>query len=240
MAALTTDTFFNGRIRVKQPRGGYRFSVDAVILADYVRPQMEGTVVDLGTGCGIIPLILAYRNPGLKIIGIEVQSELADIALANVADNHMQDRIKIHCADIKTHGHNMISAPVDMVVSNPPYRKTHAGRINPDRQRAIARHEIKATLLDVINAAHRMVRTGGKFVTVYTAERTTEILLEMRSAGIEPKFYRMIHSGRNTEAKMILLEGIKGGQPGSKIAPPLFVYHEDGNYTTEVEMMFKP
>ena len=240
MNQLTTDTFFNGRIRVKQPRTGYRFSVDAVILADYVNSQAEGTVIDLGTGCGIIPLILAYRNPKLEIIGIEVQSDLADIAIANITDNHMQDRIKIHCSDMKTFDHHMISTPVDLVISNPPYRKTNAGRINPDRQRAIARHEIRATLSDVIRATRRLVRTGGKFVTVYTAERTTEILLEMRAAGIEPKFYRMIHSNQNTDAKMILLEGIKGGRPGSKIAPPLFVYKEDGTYTDEVEKMFHP
>ncbi len=240
MTPLTTDTFFNGRIQVKQNLSGYRFSIDAVILAWHARPQTNDTVVDLGTGCGIIPLILAYRHPGIKIYGIEVQKGLADIAALNVAENFLEDRIRIHCTDMRTLKHDMVSGPVDLIVSNPPYRKTESGRINPDQQRAVARHEIEVTLYDVVETCRRMLRVSGRCVMIYTAERLTDILTHMRSAGIEPKSIRMIHSGQLTAAKLILIEGKKGGRPGLKIGPPLIIYREDGSYSDEVEEMFMP
>ena len=238
MNALADDTFLNRRIQVRQSRSGYRFSIDAVILACHIAPYAEGTVLDLGTGCGIIPLILAYQNSKVRIYGIEIQEGLADIAGINVKENCMEDRITILCRDMKTLRRDMIPNPTDLVVSNPPYRKIRSGRINPNQERAIARHEIRATLSDVVETARRMLSLSGKFVTVYPAERMTDMLTEMRSAGIEPKFLRMIHSGRNTQAKLILVEGVRGGRPGIKIAPPLVIRHEDGSYTDEVSEMF--
>lgn len=240
MNDLTTDTFFNGRIQVKQNRYGYRFSIDAVLLAYYARPRPGDKVLDLGTGCGVIPLILAYRNPKIQIHGIEVQEELAALATLNVKENCMDGCITILCRDMKALQQDMISGPVDLVVSNPPYRKPKSGRINPDLQRAVARHEIKVSLYDVVETARRMLRISGRFVTIYLAERMTDILTQMRSSDIEPKFLRMIHSGRNTEAKLILVEGVKGGRPGTKIGPPLIIYREDGSYTDELEKMFQP
>ena len=240
MNPLTTDTFFNGRIQVKQNRAGYRFSIDAVLIAGQTIPRPDDTVLDLGTGCGIIPLILAYRHPKIKVYGIEVQQQLADLASVNVKENRMENRITIHCMDMKNLKHDMISGPADLVVSNPPYRKAESGRINPDQQRAVARHEIKATLSDVVETARRMLRTSGRFVMVYPAERMADILIQMRSAGIEPKSLRTIHSNRHTEAKLILVEGKKGGSPGLKIEPPLIIYRKDGSYTDEVQEMFKP
>jgi tRNA1Val (adenine37-N6)-methyltransferase len=240
MAPLTTDTFFNGRIQVKQHQAGYRFSIDAVILARHARPQADDTVVDLGTGCGIIPLILAYRHPGIKIYGIEVQKELADIAVKNVAENFLEDRICIHYRDMKTLKHDMISGPVDLIVSNPPYRKARSGRINPHQQRAVARHEIEVTLYDVLETARRMLRVAGRCVMIYTAERLTDMLTHMRSAGIEPKSIRLIHSAKHLAAKLILVEGKKGGRSGLKVGPPLIIYREDGSYSEEVQEMFMP
>ena len=240
MPELTTDTIFNGHVRVRQPRDGYRYSTDTVLLACHLHPRPGDTVVDLGTGCGIIPLILAYRHPEIKIIGVEVQPELAEIAAANVADNSMADRINIICTDMKDFGRTGPGAAADVVVSNPPYRKTNAGRINPNRQRAIAKHEIKATLSDLMAAARRILRSGGKFISIYTADRMTELIVLMRSLKIEPKVFRMIHADLKAEAKMMLIEGIKDGRPGSKIAPPLIVHRQDGSYTREVQEMFQP
>ncbi len=237
MKAFTTDTFFNGRIHVKQNRSGYRFSIDAVLLACHARPRSGDKVLDLGTGCGIIPLMLAYYNPKVKIYGIEVQEELADIASLNVKENHMEDWITILCRDMKEITQDMISGPADMIVSNPPYRKAESGRLNPDQQRAVARHEIKVTLYDVVETARRILRTSGRFITIYSSERITDILTQMRSASIEPKFLRMIYSGLHTESKLILIEGIKGGRPGTKIGPPLIIYSKDGSYTDEVKQM---
>ena len=240
MKSKTPDTFLNGRIKVKQDRFGYRFSIDSILLACHALPRSGDKVLDLGTGCGIIPLILAYREPNLKIFGIEVQKELADIADSNVEENHMGDIITILCKDMKELKNDMISGPVDLIVSNPPYRKAESGRINPDMQRAVARHEIKVSLDDITATVRRILRTAGRFVTIYSAERITDLLTHLRSAGIEPKFLRMIHSGIKTEAKLVLVEGIKGGRPGVKIGPPLIIYNEKGAYTQEVEEMFLP
>ncbi|OQY56382.1 MAG: hypothetical protein B6245_18415 [Desulfobacteraceae bacterium 4572_88] len=239
MNKLTTDTFFNGKIRVIQSRSGYRFSIDAVLLANSALPREDGRVLDLGTGCGIIPLILAHRHPGIRIFGTEIQKGLADIAILNVEANHMAGRITIFQEDMKNLRPSMTGGAADMVISNPPYRKPGSGRVNPDQERAIARHEIRATLSDLVQTARRMLRISGHFVTIYPADRMTDLLTQMRNADIEPKSFRTVHSGKHTEAKLILAEGIRGARPGGiKIAPPLIIYDENGNYTDEVSEMF--
>lgn len=237
---FTIDTFFNGKIQVKQSRTGYRFSIDSVLIAAHVKPRRDNTILDLGTGCGILPMILAYRNPIIKIYGVEVQMELADLAKLNVIENHMENRITVLCQDMKRLKLDIIPEPVDIVITNPPYRKSESGRLNPDRQKAIARHEIMVDLGDVIETARRMLKTAGKFITIYPAERMTDILSLMRSAGIEPKFMKMVHSGLGSGAKLILIEGKKGGRSGLKIGPPLVIYNKDGSYSEEVERMFMP
>lgn len=238
MADLTGDTFFNGRIRVMQSRKGHRFSIDAVLLAHQVLTHAADTVLDLGTGCGIIPLILAWHRPGLRIYGAEIQEELAETALLNVRENDMAGQISILHTDMRTLKSGMIPGPVNLVVCNPPYRKADSGRINPNPERAVARHEIKATLRDALVAAGRILPVSGKFLTIYPAERLTDLLTEMRAARIEAKFVRMIHSGPKTGAKLILAEGARGGRPGVKIGPPLVIYGENGDYTEEVGKMF--
>ena len=240
MTTVTADALFNGRMTIKQHRSGYRFSIDAVILAAHACPRGGEAVVDLGTGCGVIPLILAYRNPDIRICGIEVQKELAEIAQGNVNDNNMADRIAIHRQDIKLLTHGMVAGPVDLVVSNPPYRRPHSGRLNPDRQKAVARHEISVTLADVVESASRILKTSGRFITIYPAERLTDVISQMRTSRIEPKKMHTIHSGRSIGAKLILVEGVKAVNPGMKILPPLFIYTRQGGYSREVQKMFLP
>lgn len=240
MKSWTEDTFFNGRIKVRQHRSGYRFSIDALLLASHARPGPDDTVLDLGTGCGIIPLILAYRHPRVEVFGVEVQADLADTAVLNIIENGLDDRITVLCMDMKSLNPEMTSGPVDLVVSNPPFRKAESGRINPNRERAVARHEIKATLKDVVETGRRMLRTGGRFAMVYLAERMTDLLTQMRTAGIEPKSIRTVHSGWESAAKLVLVEGKKGGRAGIEIGPPLIIYRKNGAYTDEVETMFMP
>ena len=240
MNSYTTDTFFNGKIRITQDRTGYRFSIDAVLLAYFADPRSGDKVLDLGTGCGIIPLILAYRQPNIAIYGVEVQAKLAELAVCNVRDNQLEDRITVFCTDMKLLRPAMTAGPVDLVVCNPPFRRRGSGRINPDTQRAVARHEIKANLGDIIQTSHRMLRTAGRLVLIYTAERLTDILSRMRTGGVEPKLIRMIHSRQDTEAALILIEGVKGGRPDLKIAPPLIIYDKKNDYTDEVGSMFRP
>jgi tRNA1(Val) A37 N6-methylase TrmN6 len=240
MESQTTDTFFNGKLCIKQQVRGYRFSIDAVLLADHVCPRPGDRLLDLGTGCGIIPLILTYRNPKVTAFGVELQKELAELAISNVNANHMQNRIQILQLDIRDLKPAMIGGPVDLAVCNPPYRQADSGRLNAERQRAIARHELKLRLVDVLQAVRRMLQTAGRFVTIYTAERSVELLSQMRLHGIEPKFIRTIHAQADTEAKLILIDGLKGARPGTKVGPPLIIYKKDGTYSREVEKMFMP
>ncbi len=240
MTSTTTDTFFNGKIRITQDRTGYRFSIDAVLLAHFAAPRSGDKVLDLGTGCGIIPLILAHRQPQIAIYGIEVQTELAELAVSNVMENQLEDRITIFCSDLKSLRPAMTAGPVDLVVCNPPFRRQGSGRINPDAQRAVARHEIKTNLADILQTTYRMLRAAGRVIFIYTAVRLTDILFQMRTAGIEPKFIRTIHSRPDAEAVLIVVEGVKGGRPDLKIGPPLIIYDQKNDYTDEVASMFKP
>ena len=240
MNSYTTDTFFNGKIKITQDRTGYRYSIDAVLLAYFADPRPGDKVLDLGTGCGIISLIMAYRVPDIAIYGVEVQAELAELAVSNVGQNQLEHRITVSCTDLKLLEPSMTVGPVDLVVCNPPFRKKGSGRINPNTQRAVARHEIKSNLADIIQTSHRMLRTGGRLVLIFTAGRLTDVLCRMRTEGIEPKLLRMIHSRQNTEAALILIEGSKGGRPDLKILPPLTIYGQTNDYTDEVAAMFKP
>ena len=240
MTATSVDTFFNGRLQVRQSRNGYRFSIDAVLLAYYARPRPGDAVLDLGTGCGIIPLIIAYRHPDIRSYGIELQTELAHAAAENVRANHMTDRITIMAGDMKTLTPGATGGLMDLVTSNPPYRKSGSGRINPDSQRAVARHEIHIDLDAVVGTAARMLRVGGKFVVVYPAERLTDLMCRMRDARIEPKLLRTIHSVDQQAAKLIIMEGVREGRPGLTVASPLSIYRENGTYTPAVEKMFRP
>ena len=237
---FTQDTFFNGKVTVKQEKLGYRFSIDAVILAHRVRPKPGERIVDLGTGCGIVPLIVGFRHPEVQMFGIEIQKELADIADVNVRENGMEKKIRILCRDIRTIKTAMFKEPVDIVVSNPPFHKAASGRINPNRQRAVARHEIRITLLDVVKAAGDILKRAGLFVLVYTSERLPELVQHMRSCRIEPKNVRFIHSREKSESKIMMMEGVKQGKPGLTVGPPIVIYNEDGTYTEEIEAMFLP
>lgn len=239
MEPLTSDSFFDGRLRIRQFCDGYRFSIDAVILAHHVRPHRGETLLELGAGCGVVSLIVAFRHPEVFTVGVEIQPELARLARENVTANNMQDRIRIMCADLKTFGLDDLEGPVDWVISNPPYRKADSGRLNPNLQKAVARHEIEATFQDVLEAARRSLSTGGRFLTVYTAERVSEAMHQMHSAGIEPKYCRMVHSSIKTNAKLVVLKGIKGSRPGVVIAPPLLVHNQSGGYTKEMDTIFQ-
>lgn len=236
----TEDAFFDGRLRVRQNADGYRFSLDAVILAWHITPPTGAKIVDIGTGCGIIPLILAYRHKSITVEGLEIQPRLAALARENVAVNGMEQRIDIVCADITQAASRMPAGQTDQVICNPPFRKTTDGRINPNPERAIARHEIKTTLTEIVTAAGRLLRTSGDFVAVYSATRLTDIVSALRQGKIEPKELRMIHSRANDPAKLLLIKGRKNGRPGIAVPAPMIIYNDDGSYTAEAKKMFEP
>ena len=235
---ITQDRFLNDRIAVLQYRNGYRFSIDAALLAAFAAPDGGSRIVDLGTGCGIIPLILGYRYPGVHIVGVEIQETLAKLATRNAVINGFTNRIVIRCANLNSLSIQDVAGPVDLVVSNPPYRKAMSGRINPKRQQAVARHEILTTLSDVVNAARRLLGIGGQFAVIYPAERVTDLLAAMRAASIEPKQLQTVHSRSHGLARRVLVSGVKGSRPGGMtVRPPLIIYETDGAYTRDVTAM---
>lgn len=236
----TLDMLFDGRLTVHQPRHGYRFSVDAVLLAHQVQPQPDETVLDLGTGCGIVPLVLCYRHPRISVWAVEVQAPLAELACRNVHDNQMQDRIFVQHADLCSLESVPLPPSFDRVVTNPPYRRINSGRLNPDGQRAAARHEVKARLGDVLLCARRRLRNGGRFTAVYTTERLPELMTAMQTYGITPKYLRMVHTRQHFDAKRVLIEGVKGAKSGLTVGAPLVVHEADGSYSREVNAMFRP
>lgn len=240
MQATTTDTFFNGLLTVMQPRDGYRYSIDAVLLAGSIELRGRQTVYDLGTGVGIIPLILAHRYAEARFHGVELQAELARMAAGNAEKNAMSGRISIVHSDMRNYRLPHGEGPADWVVANPPYRKIRSGRINPEGQRAVARHEIKVRLPDVIATAKRLLKVGGRFATVYPCERLVDVVTHMRSAGIEPKALRLVHSDCGSEARLVLVKGKKGGRPGIKVGKPLYIYRRSGGYTDEMQALYAP
>lgn len=235
MAEFTTDTFYNGAVTIRQERSGYRFSIDPVLLVGHVRLKPEMRAVDLGTGCGVIPILLAYRFPNTKIYGVEIQQELARLAMSNVELNGLSGSVEIIRQNFNEIHNDLIRIPVDMIVCNPPYRRVDSGRINPNHQRAVARHEIKATLADILGLAKRMLKTAGECYLIYPAVRLTDLLFEMRTFGIEPKWIRMVHSYQQDPPKLILVKGVKGAGPDAVMAPPLVIYEKEDVYTDEVK-----
>jgi tRNA1Val (adenine37-N6)-methyltransferase len=237
---VTQDSLFDGKLSIKQARKGYRFSIDAVILASSIQPKPQERIIDLGTGCGVVPLIVAFRHPKAVLFGVEIQPDLAEMARLNTSENGFTETIQIICGDIRSIRPGRFDGPVDRVVSNPPFRRAASGRINPNPQRAIARHEIHVTLPILIQTASCLLRTAGRFVVIFTSERLVELIQEMRTHQLEPKSVRFIHSRHDSESKLVMMTGVKRGKPGLKIGAPIFVYNPDGSYTDEVERMFHP
>jgi tRNA1Val (adenine37-N6)-methyltransferase len=233
----TTETLFQGRLKVIQKRKGYRFSLDAAILAFHVHLKPADIAVDLGTGCGIIPLILSFQTPSAHIYGIEIQKDLAGLASMNVRENDMEGRITIIHEDMKDFRSYLTPGSVDVVFSNPPYRRLLSGRINPEEERAVARHEIKASLSDVVSVAESLLKPSGRFVGVYPAHRAIDLIVHMRTVKLEPKRLRWIHPKKDSEAILAVVEGIKYGNPGLEVDVPFIIYASEGTYTDEAKEM---
>ena len=235
------DSFLQGQLKISQSRAGYRFSVDALILAFHAVPNKPGEkILDIGTGCGIIPLITAFRYPDVHIVGVEIQSELAALARTNVEENGFQSQIRILEGDILHLRAGDVGAPLDMVMTNPPYRKPRSGRINPQSQRALARHEITVSLDGLIKAMRRVLRTGGRGWIIYPVERLVELMTCLRAHHLEPKYMRVLHSRYGTDGKRCLIKAVKAARPGLIVGPPLVIYNEDGRYTEDMAAMLRP
>ncbi len=238
MTQTTCDLLCGGRLRISQPRQGYRFSIDAVILAGAVRPAPGTRIVDLGAGCGIVALLIAARRPGTSVVAVEIQEELARLARENAAANGLSSRVEVVCGDLRRLERRDLGGAFDWVVSNPPFRHRGSGRLAGNDSRALARHEISVVLEDVLQAARRLLDPGGRVSLVYDAGRAADLLSGMRAAGLEPKRLRGVHGTPRHAARLLLVEGIRGGRPGLRVEPPLFLFAAPGRYTPEVQSFF--
>jgi tRNA1Val (adenine37-N6)-methyltransferase len=213
------DQFLEGRLKLIQSRDGYRFSIDAVLLSEFVTIRPEDVVVDIGTGCGVILLILLLTKPAGYAFGLEIQEALASQARRNAVLNGFEDKMGIILGDIKNPP--MAKQIADVVICNPPYRNAESGRINPDQRRAIARHEILASIDDILRAARNLLRKKGRLAMIYPSIRLVDILLRMRRFDLEPKKVRINYPGLQSGARLALIEAVLGGKPGLEIRPPL-------------------
>ena len=219
---------------IVQNDSGYRYSIEPFLLAYFARLFPGQEVLDIGTGCGIIALLMAYREPGLKITGIEIQDSAAASAETNVAKNQM--KIKIIHGDFLDMA--LPEKPFDLIVSNPPYRKINSGRTNPDEGKAIARHELKLSLPTLLDQAIPALKKGGHINLAYPPLRLQETLRELENRKLFPSRIRFIHGNKNAEAKIFLVEAIKEKKTDLMVDSPLYVYNRDGSYSKKMQEIY--
>ncbi|MGA1843496.1 MAG: tRNA1(Val) (adenine(37)-N6)-methyltransferase [bacterium] len=220
-------------LRLDQSSDGYRYSIDAFLLADFCTVSQNATILDIGSGCGIVSFLLARLHPDARIFGIEIQSDLVRIAEENLKMNAGLGNIHFIHGDIRDIARLFPAGSCDIAVSNPPYHPIGSGRINPHPERASARHELKGGLGDFIRAGSSAVRSGGHFYTIYTAHRTAELIDMCRRFKLEPKMMRTVHPRPGAEANLVLMKAARNGRPGLRILPPLFIYEKGGEYSEE-------
>ena len=210
------------------------FGIDAVLLSNFVKVKKNGHVVDLCTGSGIVPILLSAKTGAKKITGIEIQSDIADMARRSVSYNKLDEKIDIINDDISNALKYINNCSVDSVCVNPPYMKDTTAIKNPDLPMAIARHELLTDLETVINIASKLLKESGKFFMVHRPSRLSEIFASMRQNRIEPKRLRFIHPYIESKANLVLIEGAKGSGVWLDVEPPLVVYKDKNAYTDEV------
>ena len=225
-------------IKLYQPKRGYRFSVDALLLEDFISAKRLNTGIELGAGSGIISILLAKRLKTTKIIAVEIQKSLARCAKKNVVLNELEGRIEILHEDIKNLKKHFPPNKCDFVFSNPPFRKTKSGRLSVDEERAVARHEIKITLNDIITTASYLLKNTGRFYLIYHPFRLIELIGLLHKARLEPKRMRFVHSRIGEEAKMVLIEAVKGSGAWLKIEPPFYIYEKGSECTDEMKRVY--
>lgn len=220
--------------QIIQKKDGFCFGMDAVLLSGFAAVKPGEKAIDLGTGTGIIPILLEAKYEGENYTGLEIQDEVADMAARSVALNHLEEKVSIVKGDIKEASRLFGAASFDVVTSNPPYMNDAHGLKNPDLPKAIARHEVLCTLDDVTREAARLLRPGGRFYMVHRPHRLIEIITALTKYKMEPKRMKMVHPFVEKEANMVLIEAVRGGRSMIKVEAPIVVYREPGVYTREI------
>lgn len=233
----THDSFFGGRLKVSQPVQGYRFSVDAVLLSRWVKLQKNVKILDIGTGSGVIALILAYLYPDIKVTAVEIQPDLAAVARLNINDNGFTN-LEVVEGDIRILAPSTFGVHFDAIVCNPPYFAPQTGKTNLNAQESVARHELTLNLPSLVKASRSLLTTKGKLYLIYPAERLGQLAYELKEGGFEMKALRCVHSYKTSPACLVLVTASFRGNPGLKIHKPLYLYTKPNQYTDEVLAMF--
>ena len=220
--------------RIIQKKKGFCFGMDAVLFSGFAQVKDGEVAVDLGTGTGIIPILLEAKTKGKHFTGLEIQKEVAEMAERSVRLNHLEDRVDIVRGDIKEASRLFGKASFDVVTSNPPYMNDNHGLKNPDLPKAIARHEVFCTLDDVCREASLLLRSGGRFYMVHRPHRLAEIITALKTYRLEPKRMKLVHPFADKDANMVLIEAVRGGRSMMKVEAPVIVYQKPGVYTQEI------
>ena len=215
--------------------------MDAVLAAHFCRPQEKNRVLDIGCGCGVISLILCYRYFDVHVTGLELQLGLAKLACTNSSANHFEDRFTIVEGDLRKVREFMQPESFDLVVSNPPYRRSGSGKVNREDECAIARHELTADPLSIVSAASFCVKNRGAMVCIYPAERLAILVAAMLEQRLVPKRMQPVYSyPEDDRARLVMVEAVKNGGEGLHLLPPFYIYqHADGPYTPEMAKLYQ-
>ena len=226
-------------LKIIQNKDGFCFGIDSVLLSDFAKNiKNNSMVLDLGTGTGIISILLCGKTKLKKIIGIEIQKEVYEMAKRSIKLNNLENKFEIINENILNLNNLFKKNSIDAIVTNPPYKKKDSGVINENEKKLISRHEITADLEDFIRVSKDLLKDKGEFYMVHRPERLVDIMSIMRKYKIEPKLLRMVYSNVNSEPKMVLIKGIKNAKPFLKVENNLYIYDKEGNYTKEVMKIY--
>ena len=225
-------------LRIIQDPERFCFGMDAVLLSGFVKARRGDELLDLGTGTGILPLLLSAKTQCAHLTGLEIQEESADMARRSVALNHLEEKISIVTGDVKEAGTIFAPASFDCITCNPPYMIGKHGIQNPEAPKAIARHEILCTFEDVAAAAEKLLKSGGKFFLVHRPFRLAEIIVTLTKHKLEPKRMRLVYPFADKEPNMVLLEAVRGGNSRMTVEAPLILFEAPGVYSQEIKRDF--
>ncbi len=232
------DDLERSNLKIIQDPSKFCFGMDAVLLTGFARVRRGENVLDIGTGTGIIPLLLSAKTQGRHFTGIEIQPDMADMAARSVAYNHLEDRIDIVCADVRRADELWTPGTWDVITCNPPYMNEKSGLHNPKDALAIARHEIACTLEDVVRVSCAMLRSRGRIYMVHRPHRLIDIIDLMRTYRLEPKTIQMVHPFIDREANMVMIEAVREGGAYLRALPPIVVYESQGVYTPQIREIY--
>lgn len=227
----------SGLVIIQNP-AGFRFSMDAVLLAEFATVRPRDRAIDLGTGTGVIPLLVWARRQPAEIVGIEILEEMADMAERSVQINGLSDRIKIVHGDLRDAVDLFGVGSFDVVLSNPPYIKVDEGTLSPEGHLTVAKHEVSCTMEDVVNVAAGLVKPRGRVAMVHRASRLADLLSSMREANLEPKRLRLVQARLDAPPMMVLVEAVKDVKAGLQVMPTLMLYGEDRQYSEETKQIY--